>query len=213
MVMPSLHEQKQNPVRQKGASFMFIQKKHITGVSSTALGAALAARISIAAFLKSMKICLLAGALLIPVATLATSDSGTVLNVDLSRGTVQAPISVLGNADTWHYSLQTDQPSDIIVQHAERAPHGWSGWHSHPGPVLFTVTKGTATWYRANGPDCKPVVLPAGTTIVEPAGVVHTVQNESDTEYFETINTYILPAGAVRRTDEQNPGGACSDLP
>jgi hypothetical protein len=40
MVTPSLHEQKQNPARQKGASFMFIQKKHITGVSSTALGAA-----------------------------------------------------------------------------------------------------------------------------------------------------------------------------
>ena len=188
---------------------MFMQKKHITRLSF----AAVAARNSIAVFLKSNKIWLLTGALLIPVVALATGDSGTVLNVDLSRGTVQAPISILGNAGTWHYSLQTDQASDIIVQHAERAPHGWSGWHSHPGPVLFTVMKGTATWYRANDPDCKPVVLPEGSTFVEPAGVEHTVQNESDTEDFETINTYILPAGAVRRIDEPNPGGACGNLP
>jgi quercetin dioxygenase-like cupin family protein len=161
-------------------------------------------------FLKTKKYWLLAGAVLIPMVVLATDPVGRVFNVDLNRGTAREPISALGNVGNWHFSLQTDQPSDVIVVDSELFPHGFSGWHSHPGPVLITVKKGTATWYHA-ATGCNPVVYPTGSAFVEPAGLPHSVQNESDTEDMELLSTYILPVGADRRTDEPNPG-TCSSV-
>lgn len=167
---------------------------------------------SATAFLKNKKNCLIVGLVLVPLLVLATPPSGIIYNVDLNRGTAREPISVLGHTDDWDYSLQTNLPSDFIVQHFIAAPHGYSGWHSHPGPVLITVKKGTATWYRANEPECKPVVYPTGSAFVEPAGLIHTVQNESDTENLEMFATYIVPEGVPRRTEEEKPD-TCPNVP
>ena len=44
--------------------------------------------------------------------------------------------------DKWDFKLMTKDTSDIYVVRNAIAIGGQSGWHSHPGPSLITVTIG-----------------------------------------------------------------------
>jgi quercetin dioxygenase-like cupin family protein len=93
--------------------------------------------------------------------------------------------------------------SDLYVVHNRIAPGGHTGWHSHPGISFVMVRAGTATEYNADDPDT-PSVYPKGTSLVEPAGRVHLIANEGDTD-LELVAFQILPFGAVRRIDAPVP--------
>src|SRR5262245_56277888 len=43
----------------------------------------------------------------------------------------------------WRIDLASDQPMDVATQIVTFQPGGISGWHTHPGPVFFTVKSGT----------------------------------------------------------------------
>jgi hypothetical protein len=47
----------------------------------------------------------------------------------------------------WHSSQKTKGDSDLYVQSNVWIPGGTSGWHTHPGHSLITVTAGTVTAY------------------------------------------------------------------
>ena len=149
---------------------------------------------------------------LLPVAGLATPRAGNLFVTVLSRATAADPIHTVGHAGSWNVVLQTNGPSDFMVQSSGYAPAGHSGWHSHPGPVLVTVKRGTATWYEASDPAYTPHEFPQGSAFVEPAGSVHTVQNESATEQLELVTTYIVPVGVATRIDQPQPN-ACPHIP
>ncbi|HKE04639.1 MAG TPA: cupin domain-containing protein, partial [Blastocatellia bacterium] len=103
----------------------------------------------------------------------------------------------------WHLQLKTEgAPSDFVVQDVALTPGGYSGWHSHPGPVLITVKEGTASWYDA---DCVLHTYTAGMAFIEDAGVNHFVRNDSATENLRLINTYIVPTGVSTRVEESAP--------
>src|SRR5262247_2232389 len=88
---------------------------------------------------------------------------------------------------------------------------GYSGWHTHPGPVFFTVRTGTLTVYEGDDPTCKPTVFFAGTGAVEAATNTHShmVRNETNS-VAEAVVTYLVPVGAnPLRTDLPNPGNNC----
>ena len=90
-------------------------------------------------------------------------------------------------------------------------PGGYSGWHSHPGPVFFTVRTGTLTVYEGDDPTCKPTVFFAGTGAVEAGTNTHNhmVRNETGS-IAEAVVTYLVPVGAnPLRTDLPNPGNNC----
>jgi quercetin dioxygenase-like cupin family protein len=54
-------------------------------------------------------------------------------------------------------------------------------WHTHPGPVLVTVTHGELVYVMAEG--CSEHVYPAGTAFVDPGrGMVHTAYNATEGE-------------------------------
>ena len=87
-------------------------------------------------------------------------------------------------------------------------PGGFSGWHTHPGPVIFTVRTGTLTVYEGGDPTCTPHVFTAGTGTVEAAtsNHIHMVRNETSS-VAEALVTYMVPVGAnPLRTDLPNPG-------
>ena len=108
-------------------------------------------------------------------------------------------------------AVRTKEDVDIATTQATIAAGGFTGWHSHPGPVFVTVTQGTLTVY--NAPDCQPQVYPAGTGFVEPSPKqVHLVRNEGTVEAQFTA-TFILPVGAVRRIDEPQPSGSNCPVP
>jgi quercetin dioxygenase-like cupin family protein len=58
-------------------------------------------------------------------------------------------------------------------------PGGSFGWHSHPGPVLVAVGKGTLTVYdTGHHHGCPRSVVNAGDAFVENGGHVHLARNE-----------------------------------
>ena len=138
----------------------------------------------------------------------ATPGSGVLFNIILNRA--QAPEHLHSDANgesadgrKWHLQLKTEgAPSDIIVSDQALAPGGYGGWHSHPGPVIVTVSQGTASFYES---DCVRHEYPAGTAFIEDAGVVHNIRNESATEILRLANVFILPAGVPRRIEADQP--------
>jgi len=110
----------------------------------------------------------------------------------------------------WRIRLEAEQPIDIATQVVTFQPGGYSGWHTHPGPVYFTVRSGTLTVYEGTDPACTPLVFAAGTGAVEAAtnDHVHMVRNETNS-VAEAVVTYMVPVGTPKsqlRTDLPNPG-------
>jgi hypothetical protein len=104
----------------------------------------------------------------------------------------------------WAIRLDTDQPIDVATQIVTFQPGGFSGWHTHPGPVFFTVRTGTLTVYEGDDPTCTPHVFTAGTGAVEAA--TNMVRNETGS-VAEAVVTYMVPVGVnPLRTDLPNPG-------
>jgi quercetin dioxygenase-like cupin family protein len=110
----------------------------------------------------------------------------------------------------WEMELEAPQPIDVATQIVTFQPGGYSGWHTHPGPVLFTVRTGTLTVYEGDDPTCKALVFPAGTGAVEAGSNthVHMVRNETNS-VAEAVVTYMVPVGTPQsqlRTDRPDPG-------
>ncbi len=100
-------------------------------------------------------------------------------------------------------TVRTNEDVDIASATATIAPGGYTGWHSHPGPVFVIVTKGSLTVY--NAPECQPQVYQTGEGFVEPSPEqVHMLRNEG-AEEAEAVGTFIIPVGAPRRIDEPQP--------
>jgi quercetin dioxygenase-like cupin family protein len=150
-------------------------------------------------------------ATLMPIVTRATPGSGVLFNI-ISRGTTEDEINASAHVHRWRALVHTNRPSDFVVQDVAFAPGGYSGRHTHPGPALVTVRRGTATFYQADDPDCTPQVFAAGSAFAEDAGHVHTVQNETGAEDLELLVTYIVPVGAAQRIDAPHPDN-CPSVP
>ena len=119
------------------------------------------------------------------------------------------PLEVKGEkADHWDVKVTTKDTSDIYVVRNSIAIGGQSGWHSHPGPSLITVTVGEITAYEGSDPLCSPKVYHAGEGFVDQGDHAHLLKNESGAP-AETVAVQFLPTGSVRRVDEPQPNN-CS---
>ena len=102
-------------------------------------------------------------------------------------------------------------PMDVVVRRHAYAPGGYTGWHSHPGPVLITVTKGELTFYEYDGGDCNKVVLRAGQTF-QPgyvdSGRGHFVRNESGQD-AEDVSVIMAPTNGAAFRGELEPPAGC----
>ncbi len=110
------------------------------------------------------------------------------------------------DSDVWLSWQKTKGDSDVYVQSNVWQPGGTTGWHSHPGHSLIIVTEGAVTAYEGNDPACRPSVYTAGMGLVDPGGShVHILRNEGAV-VAKTIAVQLIPADAMRRIDEPNPG-------
>jgi quercetin dioxygenase-like cupin family protein len=101
--------------------------------------------------------------------------------------------------------LKVKGVSDVFVTSHSVIPGGFSGWHSHPGLSVVSVTQGAVWLYDANDPACAPTIVPAGHGFVEAGDHVHMLRNEGGIEARWTT-TSIRPAGSAGRIDQPNPG-------
>ena len=105
------------------------------------------------------------------------------------------------------FKAESKGPTDIVVRRHSYVPGGSTGWHSHPGPVFVTVTKGTLTFYEYDDPDCTPHRVSAGGGYVD-TGRGHIARNESD-EPAEDTSVIIAPVGGSFRGELDAPAPNC----
>jgi quercetin dioxygenase-like cupin family protein len=110
--------------------------------------------------------------------------------------------------DKWDVKLMTKDTSDVFVTRNAIAIDGQSGWHSHPGPSLITVTVGEITAYDSDDPLCSPRRYSAGQGFVDFGDHAHLLRNESGAP-AETVAVQFLATGSSRRVDEPAPS-TCS---
>ena len=152
---------------------------------------------------------LVVGTALTVVPGLATPPMG--LSTEFIAGTSASGISfdeidVAAKTDTWKARIDTKGASQFYVVRNTFQPGGHSGWHTHPGPSLISVTSGTITAYDSDDPSCTPHVYPAGTGFVDAGGEhAHLLRNEGGVPAV-TVATQLLPPGAVRRIDTPSSG-------
>jgi quercetin dioxygenase-like cupin family protein len=143
----------------------------------------------------------LLGAAAIAVPGQATPASGFV-GTQLSKGQY-GDIDLKLKSDSFDLKLDTKGDSDLYVVRNAIAAGGQSGWHTHPGPSLITVTVGEITVYE--DPLCTPKVYRAGDGSIDlGGGHVHLIRNETSAP-AETVVVQFVPRDAVRRIDAPQP--------
>lgn len=108
---------------------------------------------------------------------------------------------------TWKIELEATRTIDVVTVLFTVQPGGHSGWHSHPGPALFTVSEGTLTMYDADDRSCTPHLFPTGSGSIEADTSTHNhwLRNETSS-VAKTRVTFLRPVGAPIRTDQPDPG-------
>lgn len=149
------------------------------------------------------------------LATPASGFSGTTISVgrfaqiDVMHQLVTE--SDRHRRDLWLSMQRTKGESDLYVQSNVWAPGGSTGWHTHPGHSLITVTAGAVTVYEAGDETCTPHTYTVGMGFVDEGGDhVHLIRNEGAVE-ARTTAVQLIPAGATRRIDADAPAG-CSGV-
>lgn len=96
--------------------------------------------------------------------------------------------------------MKTRDQSDVYVVRNTITPGGYSGWHTHPGPSLITVTSGQITVYESDGL-CQPRVYGVGDGALDlGSGHAHNIMNEGSANAV-TVVVQIIPRDAGRRQD------------
>jgi quercetin dioxygenase-like cupin family protein len=142
---------------------------------------------------------------------LATPSSGFITNAILAMGVqpdninqhVQITRNLDGSVDPWQVNVGAQGTTDFYVQHLTLAPGGYSGWHSHPGVLIGTVTSGSIDFYDAN---CQKRTVAAGEVFQENDGV-HGIISAGGADLWIT---YLIKHTMPRRIDEAAPGCAWS---
>jgi quercetin dioxygenase-like cupin family protein len=153
----------------------------------------------------------ISAAALIAGVALATPTIGAWYNVILSTGTadrdvnVHAHVALAGTDEGFSAELETEGPSNFIVQEVKFSPGGTTGWHTHPGILLLSLAadSGPVDWYDAN---CAKHVYNAGDSWTE-GTKLHDVVNSSSLDAHFLV-TYVVAKGVNKRADQ--PAPACA---
>lgn len=108
----------------------------------------------------------------------------------------------------WFLLTRIRGDSDLYITQNTIQPGGQSGWHTHPGPSLITVTEGAVTVYEE---DCTFTTYSVGESFTDiGCGDVHNIRNETGVQ-AKTVAVQLVPHGAIRRIDADDPG--CPNVP
>ncbi|MDQ1565921.1 MAG: hypothetical protein QOF96_801 [Actinomycetota bacterium] len=103
---------------------------------------------------------------------------------------------------------------ETVVLHVTLDPGGSTGWHSHPGPGIFMVDKGTLSNYGLDGAACTPLKINAGQGyfVPEHAHHPHLARNDGTEPLELTITYFNVPPGQPTRIDAGRPAECPADL-
>jgi quercetin dioxygenase-like cupin family protein len=143
------------------------------------------------------------------VVAYATPNSGVLINNVVARAGFADLTDIKFKVTTANGQEVAHVPNaqDTVMQQVVIAPGGYTGWHSHPGPVVVLVTKGTLTFYAEDDPTCTGRTYTAGQAFIDRGqGHVHIGRNEGS-ENLELWSAYFdVPPGQPFRIDAPAPG-------
>lgn len=88
-----------------------------------------------------------------------------------------------------------DGRADVFIQHARLAANEATGWHTHPGPAIVEVVRGSVTYEDAQHGECRRVTYDAGEGFFDRGfGHVHRAIAGPDGADFYPV--YVLPSGS-----------------
>jgi quercetin dioxygenase-like cupin family protein len=85
--------------------------------------------------------------------------------------------------------------TDVFIQHVRLGANAQTGWHTHPGPAIVTVVKGSITYQEPEANRCVDATYNAGEGFVDRGfGHVHRAIAGADGVDFYVV--YVLPPGS-----------------
>ena len=108
----------------------------------------------------------------------------------------EIPLSALARA-------VTPNGADIFIQHVRLDANAPTGWHTHPGPALVEVVKGSVTYEEAKANVCRQ-------TTYNPGGLRRPrlrpcPPRDRGPRAESTTVVYVLPPGSQTRTSSPSP--------
>jgi quercetin dioxygenase-like cupin family protein len=119
----------------------------------------------------------------------------------LAKGTIGSSV----HAKAAGIEITTNGRKDMLVTSITVDAGGTFGWHSHPGPVLVAVSKGTLTVYDATRHGCQRSTVTAGQAFVEDGHHVHLARNEGSGP-VELNATFLARPGTTEFLKTEPPG-------
>jgi quercetin dioxygenase-like cupin family protein len=112
------------------------------------------------------------------------------------------PVSALARA-------VTPNGTDVFIQHVRSGANEPTGWHTHPGPALVTVVKGSLTYQDAKANQCRQATYGAGSGFVDRGfGHVHRAIAGGNGVDFYVV--YLLPPGTPTHVIPASAPPECS---
>lgn len=125
----------------------------------------------------------------------------------LSRGTLDTfNVKSDPHGPLHGFRAHATRPMDLVVRQHDYLAGSTTGWHTHPGPVFITVTRGALTFYELDDP-CTGHVVTAGHSFVDD-GTGHMVRNAT-AETAQDISVITAPVGGPFRTNINPPAATC----
>ena len=98
-----------------------------------------------------------------------------------------------------NFLIQSKSEKEVAIQKVTISPGGYTGWHTHPGPILAIVTEGQMKHTHFTEKDgCIERVFGPGEAeqaFVEVPNQVHMARNEGDVDAVLYITRFNIPIG------------------
>ena len=99
--------------------------------------------------------------------------------------------------------------ADVFVQHVRLGAGAATGWHTHPGPALVEVVRGSLTYEDAEANQCRRVVYGEGSGFVD-RGFGHVHRAVAGSVGVDFYVVYVLPPGSTTHVIPAAAPAACS---
>jgi hypothetical protein len=85
--------------------------------------------------------------------------------------------------------------ADVFIQHVRLGANEATGWHTHPGPVLVEIVRGSVIFEEAAHGECKQTTYNAGGGFFDPGfGHVHrAIAGSAGADFYPV---FVLPPGS-----------------
>lgn len=112
------------------------------------------------------------------------------------------PVSALARA-------VTPDGTDAFIQHVRLGPNLTTGWHTHPGPAIVSVVKGSVTYEDAEANRCIDTTYAAGEGFID-RGFGHVHRAIAGANGVDFYVVYLLPPGSVTHVIPTSAPPECS---